>query len=141
MCCWARVIDITAEALLRLCIALRRGSPKVLSVHSERPCPGPLVPSIYPLPWRRYLVLDLSAGPATYGPLWCTEGAVGPDSLPRIRPYAIPVGTTPGGATQGASGGGRQRGRGGALGSEYLLGALSSVLVSATEHLLSPDIR
>lgn len=66
---------------------------------------------------------------------------MGPASLPRIRPYAIPAGTTPGGARQGASGGARHRGSGGALGSEYLLGALSSVLVSATEHLLSPDIR
>lgn len=79
----------------------------------------------------RYAAVDLSAGPCTYGQLAAHEGAVGPWTLPRLGGLSRAAGATPGGAA----------GQAPAESQAVVQGHLSAVVVSAVEHLFSPDVR
>jgi hypothetical protein len=78
----------------------------------------------------RYAVADISAGPCSYGRISAPEGAIGPFTLPRLRRVIIPRRVT-------------------ALGKEEaekvrrakFRGQLSTLVLSAVQHLFAPDVR
>eukprot|EP00897_Mesotaenium_endlicherianum_P008756 jgi/Mesen1/7909/ME000420S07051 len=95
----------------------------------------------------RYAVIDLSAGPCTYGQLASEEGSVGPATLPRVRSLVLAetAQKTPAAkakrertAKDGAQKGGDT---GGSDGQAFFHGSVSALLVSAIEHLFSPDVK
>lgn len=74
----------------------------------------------------RYAVIDLSAGPCTYGRVDSEEGSVGYRSLPRLRNLLFPRGQDPVPATK----------------TQHLLaGQISGLVSSAIEQVIAPDVR
>ncbi|CAI7880847.1 unnamed protein product [Closterium sp. NIES-54] len=107
----------------------------------------------------RYVVIDLSAGPVTFGHLGEAEGAVVPGTIPRVRSMFLPdrptlSSSTSTAATAAAGNAGAAaaaaavaaaaaslHGAGKAQSKEFFSGALADVVSSAVEHLFSPDVR
>ncbi|KAL3505618.1 hypothetical protein ACH5RR_031000 [Cinchona calisaya] len=74
----------------------------------------------------RFVVIDLSAGPCTYGKIETEEGSVNSKTLPRIQKVLFP--------------------RGSGLASEQsahdiFVGELGSLIATTVEHVISPDVR
>lgn len=74
----------------------------------------------------RFVVIDLSAGPCTYGKIEAEEGSVSFKSLPRLRNIMLP----------GETGPNSYRGS-----QNIFLGQLSSLIATTIEHVISPDVR
>ncbi|XVF28193.1 hypothetical protein REPUB_Repub15cG0007800 [Reevesia pubescens] len=74
----------------------------------------------------RFVVIDLSAGPCTYGKIETEEGSVSHRTLPRIRSMLFP--------------------RGLASGSDHtthdnFMGHLAALVATTVEHVIAPDVR
>ncbi|BBN07035.1 hypothetical protein MPTK1_4g00410 [Marchantia polymorpha subsp. ruderalis] len=74
----------------------------------------------------RYAVIDLSAGPCVYGKIESDEGSVGYRSIPRLQHLLFPRRRDPVSKKDTE---------------ESFRGLLSSLIVSAIEHVISPDVR
>ncbi|KAK4767501.1 hypothetical protein SAY86_015251 [Trapa natans] len=74
----------------------------------------------------RFLVIDLSAGPCTYGKIETEEGSVSYRTLPRFRNIMFPRGFTA--ASDHSS-------------HEVFIGQLASLISTTIEHVIAPDIR
>ncbi|KAG0494046.1 hypothetical protein HPP92_005040 [Vanilla planifolia] len=72
----------------------------------------------------RYLVIDLSAGPCTYGKIETEEGSVSYRTLPRLSTLIFPRGTKAVDPTN-----------------ELLMGHLGALISTTIEHVIAPDIR
>ncbi|KAG2263384.1 hypothetical protein Bca52824_070463 [Brassica carinata] len=74
----------------------------------------------------RYVVIDLSAGPCTYGKIETEEGSVSPRTLPRIRNIVLPgeVGLVGHQSTH-----------------DIFSGQLASLVATTIEHVIAPDVR
>ncbi|KAL8130179.1 hypothetical protein V2J09_019334 [Rumex salicifolius] len=74
----------------------------------------------------RFAVIDLSAGPCTYGKIETEEGSVSSKSLPRLRNVMFP------------------RGQSAAFNHpnhEIFVGQLGALVATTVEHVIAPDIR
>lgn len=74
----------------------------------------------------RFIVIDLSAGPCTYGKIETEEGSVSYRTLPRLRNIMFP--------------------RGFSVASDHsthdiFVGQLASLISTTIEHVIAPDIR
>ncbi|XP_038720256.1 uncharacterized protein LOC120012804 isoform X1 [Tripterygium wilfordii] len=74
----------------------------------------------------RFVVIDLSAGPCTYGKIETEEGSVSSKTLPRIRYVMFPRGQT---AVNDHST------------PEIFLGQLAMLVATTVEHVIAPDVR
>ncbi|GMY27939.1 phosphatase 2C 42 [Fagus crenata] len=74
----------------------------------------------------RFAVIDLSAGPCTYGKIETEEGSVSSKTLPQLRHVMFPSGLGPasGHSTSG-----------------IFIGQLASLISTAVEHVIAPDVR
>ncbi|KAL0457511.1 UNVERIFIED_CONTAM: hypothetical protein Slati_1090300 [Sesamum latifolium] len=72
----------------------------------------------------RFVVIDLSAGPCTYGKIETEEGSVNPKTLPRLQNVLFP-----------RSGGGEQSAH------DTFVGQLGAVIATTVEHVIAPDVR
>lgn len=73
----------------------------------------------------RFVVIDLSAGPCTYGKIETEEGSVNPKTLPRLQNVLFP-----------RSGAGSDR-----LPHDIFVGQLAAVIATTVEHVIAPDVR
>ncbi|XP_022938328.1 uncharacterized protein LOC111444453 isoform X3 [Cucurbita moschata] len=74
----------------------------------------------------RYAVIDLSAGPCTYGKIETEEGSVSSRTLPRLRNVLFPRGF--GAATDHST-------------QDNFLGQLAALVSTTIEHVIAPDVR
>lgn len=74
----------------------------------------------------RFVVVDLSAGPCTYGKIETEEGSVSSRTLPRLRNIMFPKGFS--GVNDRAS-------------PDVFDGQLASLIATTVEHVIAPDIR
>ena len=74
----------------------------------------------------RFVVIDLSAGPCTYGKIETEEGSVSSRTLPRIRNTMFPGGV-------GAASGHSTR--------DTFVGQLAALISTTVEHVVAPDVR
>ncbi|GAB4842998.1 hypothetical protein Ancab_012976 [Ancistrocladus abbreviatus] len=74
----------------------------------------------------RFAVIDLSAGPCTYGKIETEEGSISSKTLPRLRTVMYPRGLT---RTSDHSG------------HDVLVGQLGALISSTIEHVIAPDVR
>lgn len=74
----------------------------------------------------RYVVIDLSAGPCTYGKIEAEEGSVSFRTLPRLRNVMLPRGS---GVDSHHST------------HEIFIGQLSALISTTIEHVIAPDVR
>ncbi|MBA0696703.1 hypothetical protein Goari_003234, partial [Gossypium aridum] len=74
----------------------------------------------------RFVVIDLSAGPCTYGKIETEEGTVSPRTLPRIRSILFPGGL--------ASVSNRAT-------HDNFMGHLAALVATTVEHVIAPDVR
>nr|VDC82846.1 unnamed protein product [Brassica rapa] len=74
----------------------------------------------------RYVVIDLSAGPCTYGKIETEEGSVSPRTLPRIRNIVLPGDVRPVGHQSTH---------------DIFSGQLASLVATTIEHVIAPDVR
>jgi hypothetical protein len=74
----------------------------------------------------RYVVVDLSAGPCTYGKIETEEGSVSSKTLPRLRNVMIPRGN---GVVSDPST------------HNIFVGQLASLVATTVEHVIAPDVR
>ncbi|MBA0629219.1 hypothetical protein Godav_023810 [Gossypium davidsonii] len=74
----------------------------------------------------RFVVIDLSAGPCTYGKIETEEGSVSPRTLPRIRSILFPGGlaSVSNHATH-----------------DNFMGHLAALVATTVEHVIAPDVR
>ncbi|XP_057957341.1 uncharacterized protein LOC131150558 [Malania oleifera] len=74
----------------------------------------------------RYAVIDLSAGPCTYGKIETEEGSVSSKTLPRLQNVMLPrsLGVASVHSTR-----------------NIFLGQLAAVISTAVEHVIAPDVR
>ncbi|KAG6428284.1 hypothetical protein SASPL_112535 [Salvia splendens] len=72
----------------------------------------------------RYVVVDLSAGPCTYGKIETEEGTVNSRTLPRLQNVLFP---SPGASGESAH--------------DIFIGKLASVIATTVEHVIAPDVR
>ncbi|KZV40058.1 hypothetical protein F511_24724, partial [Dorcoceras hygrometricum] len=72
----------------------------------------------------RFVVIDLSAGPCTYGKIETEEGSVNPKTLPRLQNVVLPRSGT---VEQSAH--------------DTFAGQLAAVIATTVEHAIAPDIR
>lgn len=73
----------------------------------------------------RFVVIDLSAGPCTYGKIEAEEGSVSSRTLPRLRNVIRP--SSLGTAYQSSD--------------DIFLGQLASLVSTTVEHVIAPDVR
>ncbi|KAF5784545.1 hypothetical protein HanXRQr2_Chr11g0520691 [Helianthus annuus] len=73
----------------------------------------------------RFVVVDISAGPCTYGRLETEEGSVSPKTIPRLRNVLYPKGSTADKFTT----------------RDNFVGQLAALIGIITQHLVSPDVR
>ncbi|KAI3677362.1 hypothetical protein L1987_86988 [Smallanthus sonchifolius] len=73
----------------------------------------------------RFLVVDISAGPCTYGRLETEEGSVSSKTIPRLRNLMYPQGSTADKFTT----------------HDNFVGQLAALIGIIAEHLVSPDVR
>lgn len=71
-------------------------------------------------------MIDLSAGPCTYGKIETEEGSASHRTLPRIRNVMFPGGLAPLN---------RQ------ITHDIFVGQLSSLISTTVEHVIAPDVR
>ncbi|PRQ39472.1 hypothetical protein RchiOBHm_Chr4g0425571 [Rosa chinensis] len=81
------------------------------------------------LGYGRYVVIDLSAGPCTYGKIETEEGTVSSRTLPRLRNIMFPRGM---GADRAASEHSTH---------DVFVGQLASLVSTTIEHVIAPDVR
>ncbi|GAV71705.1 hypothetical protein CFOL_v3_15195 [Cephalotus follicularis] len=74
----------------------------------------------------RFVVVDLSAGPCTYGKIETEEGSVSPRTLPRIRNVMSP--RSLGAVSDHTS-------------HDVFVGQLASLISTTVEHVIAPDVR
>lgn len=74
----------------------------------------------------RFVVIDLSAGPCTYGKIETEEGSVSSRTLPRIRNMMFPGGV-------GAAGDHSTH--------DTFVGQLAALISTTVEHVVAPDVR
>lgn len=74
----------------------------------------------------RFVVIDLSAGPCTYGKIETEEGTVSSRSLPRLRNVMVPRGF--GAASDHPT-------------HDVFVGQLASLVSTTVEHVIAPDVR
>lgn len=74
---------------------------------------------------RRFVVIDLSAGPCTYGKIETEEGSVNPKTLPRLQNVLLPRSGTV--SVQSAP--------------DIFVGQLAAVIATTVEHVVAPDVR
>ncbi|KAK3011226.1 hypothetical protein RJ639_012378 [Escallonia herrerae] len=74
----------------------------------------------------RFVVIDLSAGPCTYGKVETEEGSVSSKTLPRLRNLMFPRGS---GAVNNPST------------HDIFVGQLSALVATTVEHVIAPDVR
>ncbi|KAK2990222.1 hypothetical protein RJ640_014674 [Escallonia rubra] len=74
----------------------------------------------------RFVVIDLSAGPCTYGKIETEEGSVSSKTLPRLRNLMFPRGS---GAVNNPSS------------HDIFVGQLSALVATTVEHVIAPDVR
>lgn len=74
----------------------------------------------------RFVVIDLSAGPCTYGKIEAEEGSVSSRTLPRLKNVVRPKGS--GGIADQSS-------------NDIFLGQLASLISTTVEHVIAPDVR
>ncbi|KAL0348572.1 UNVERIFIED_CONTAM: hypothetical protein Sangu_1085000 [Sesamum angustifolium] len=72
----------------------------------------------------RFVVIDLSAGPCTYGKIETEEGSVNPKTLPRLQNVVFP-----------RSGVSQQSAH------DTFVGQLGAVVATTVEHVIAPDVR
>ncbi|KAK6160981.1 hypothetical protein DH2020_004362 [Rehmannia glutinosa] len=73
----------------------------------------------------RFVVIDLSAGPCTYGKIETEEGSVNPRTLPRLQNVLFPRS----GASSEQSA------------YDIFVGQLAAVIATTVEHVIAPDVR
>lgn len=73
----------------------------------------------------RFVVVDISAGPCTYGRLETEEGSVSSKTIPRLRNVMYPKGFTADKVTT----------------HDNFVGQLSALIGIIVEHLVAPDVR
>ncbi|KAK9068345.1 hypothetical protein SSX86_012456 [Deinandra increscens subsp. villosa] len=73
----------------------------------------------------RFVVVDISAGPCTYGRLETEEGSVSSKTIPRLRNVMYPPGSTADKFTT----------------HDIFVGRLSALIGIIVEHIISPDVR
>lgn len=76
--------------------------------------------------YSRFVVIDLSAGPCTYGKIETEEGSVSSRTLPRFRNIMFPKGFSS--VNDLAS-------------HDVFDGQLASLIATTVEHVIAPDIR
>lgn len=74
----------------------------------------------------RFVVVDLSAGPCTYGKIETEEGSVSSKTLPRLRNVMFPRGS--GAASDPST-------------HDNFVGQLAAVIGTTVEHVIAPDVR
>ncbi|XP_069154209.1 uncharacterized protein [Solanum lycopersicum] len=74
----------------------------------------------------RFVVVDLSAGPCTYGKIETEEGSISSRSLPRLRNVVLHKGS--GVVTEHAA-------------DDIFVGQLASLVATTIEHVIAPDVR
>lgn len=74
----------------------------------------------------RFVVIDLSAGPCTYGKIEAEEGSVSSRTLPRLRNVMRPR-SWRGVADQSSN--------------DIFLGQIASLISTTVEHVIAPDVR
>ncbi|KAK9933989.1 hypothetical protein M0R45_021157 [Rubus argutus] len=74
----------------------------------------------------RFVVIDLSAGPCTYGKIETEEGTVSTRTLPRLRNIMFPRGL--GAASDHST-------------HDVFVGQLASLVSTTIEHVIAPDVR
>ncbi|KAK7363464.1 hypothetical protein VNO77_05608 [Canavalia gladiata] len=74
----------------------------------------------------RFVVIDLSAGPCTYGKIEAEEGSVSSRTLPRLRNVVHPSGSST--SSHQSS-------------NDIFLGQLASLVSTTLEHVIAPDVR
>lgn len=74
----------------------------------------------------RYAVIDLSAGPCTYGKIETEEGSVSYRTIPRLSNILFPRGRDPVSASSTH---------------EFFIGQLSALISTTIEHVIAPDVR
>ncbi|XP_010451464.1 PREDICTED: uncharacterized protein LOC104733595 [Camelina sativa] len=74
----------------------------------------------------RYVVIDLSAGPCTYGKIETEEGSVSPRTVPRIRNIFLPGNVSPVGHQSTT---------------DIFSGQLAALVATTIEHVIAPDVR
>ncbi|KAM4127056.1 hypothetical protein ACJW30_02G061900 [Castanea mollissima] len=74
----------------------------------------------------RFAVIDLSAGPCTYGKIETEEGSISSRTLPRLQHMIFPGGYGP--ATGHST-------------SDIFIGQLASLISTTIEHVIAPDVR
>ncbi|KFK23125.1 hypothetical protein AALP_AAs72355U000600 [Arabis alpina] len=74
----------------------------------------------------RFVVIDLSAGPCTYGKIETEEGSVSSRTLPRIRNIVLPGNVSPGGHQSTH---------------DIFSGQLAALVATTIEHVIAPDVR
>ncbi|XP_040991272.1 uncharacterized protein LOC121238468 [Juglans microcarpa x Juglans regia] len=74
----------------------------------------------------RFVVIDLSAGPCTYGKIETEEGSVSPRTLPRLQHVMFPRGFGPASAHSTH---------------EFFIGQLASLISTTIEQVIAPDVR
>ena len=75
----------------------------------------------------RYVVIDISSGPCTYGRLESEEGSVGHRTVPRLQHLLLPANPRP--AVNPT------------VVENVFCGQISGIIVSALEHIIAPDVR
>lgn len=73
----------------------------------------------------RFVVIDLSAGPCTYGKIETEEGSVSPRTLPRLQNVLSP---RPGSGGEHSA-------------HDVFVGKLSAAIATTVEHVIAPDVR
>lgn len=74
----------------------------------------------------RFVVIDLSAGPCTYGKIETEEGSVSYRSLPRLWNLIFPRGSFAGSVSSTQ---------------DLLMGQLGALISTTIEHVIAPDVR
>ncbi|KAM0948453.1 hypothetical protein DsansV1_C06g0059551 [Dioscorea sansibarensis] len=74
----------------------------------------------------RFLVIDISAGPCTYGKIETEEGSVSYRTIPRLSNLIFPSGSNV--ATVSST-------------QDLLMGQLGALIATTIEHVIAPDIR
>jgi hypothetical protein len=74
----------------------------------------------------RFVVIDLSAGPCTYGKIETEEGSVSYRSMPRLSNIIFPRGLAAPSATNTQN---------------IFMGQLGGLISTTIEHVIAPDIR
>ena len=74
----------------------------------------------------RFVVIDLSAGPCTYGKIETEEGSGSSKTLPRLRNVMYPKGS--GSISEPYS-------------TDMFFGRVASLVATTIEHVIAPDVR